>query len=167
MNIHPLNDIDGYKAKNKPEAILMNALRFTEEDLTANQQAKMSVSQRLRCLTNRDGWLVAGLFCGFGFLAIWLGARDAVFFLVVFAAGIFACGQHVYNYHTDATKGIVAALEGRINLDIFGRRFSIEIDGMRFNLKRDTFLAFKNGDPYRIYYSPKSKMLLSAEWLRD
>jgi hypothetical protein len=29
------------------------------------------------------------------------------------------------------------------------------------------FLSFKNGDPYRIYYAPATKLILSAEWLRD
>jgi hypothetical protein len=36
-----------------------------------------------------------------------------------------------------------------------------------FAINKPIFLAFKNGDPYRIYYAPHSKTLLSAEWLRD
>ena len=33
------------------------------------------------------------------------------------------------------------------------------------SINKDVFLAFKNGDPYAIYYAPYSKTLLSAEWL--
>lgn len=63
--------------------------------------------------------------------------------------------------------GAAASIEGRINLNINGRRFSIALDNQRFDLKQEAFLAFKNDDPYRLYFTPRTKILLSAEWLRD
>jgi hypothetical protein len=45
--------------------------------------------------------------------------------------------------------------------------YYVYIGGMRFEVSKAGFLAFKNDDPYIVYYAPHSRMLLSAEWLRD
>lgn len=167
MNIHPLNDIEGYKAKNKPEAILMYSLGFTEEDLADNQQGKMSIDQRLRCSARRHWWLAGGIFCVVGFLIVWFGGGRLAVVLMLFAFFGFICFLNAYRFYTDATKGMASTVEGRVNLLINGRRYSVVVENMKFDLKQKAFLAFKNGDPYRVYYTPKTKVLLSAEWLRD
>lgn len=79
------------------------------------------------------------------------------------------------------------SVEGRVQLDLHrsyngsmhhvggnhyrmsgGRdQYYVYIGGMRFEVSKAGFLAFKNDDPYIVYYAPHSKMLLSAEWLRD
>ena len=38
---------------------------------------------------------------------------------------------------------------------------------MTIRTTKAVFLAFKNNDPYRIYYTVGSKTILSAEWLYD
>lgn len=167
MNIHPLNDIDGYKEKQKPSEVLKYALGFSDEDLAANQAGKMSTNQRLRCLTKRNWWLFGCVLCILGFLVSWFGSRESLFFLVVFGVSIVVCLVNAYRYYKDARDGIASSVEGRINLQITSGRFSIVLDGGKFALKKQTFLAFKNGDPYCLYYSPHNKILLSAEWLRD
>ncbi|MBK8029121.1 MAG: hypothetical protein IPK17_06325 [Chloroflexi bacterium] len=45
--------------------------------------------------------------------------------------------------------------------------YFVWLDGRKFKVQHDGFLAFKNGDPYRLYYTPHSHTILSAEWLRD
>lgn len=75
MSIHPLNNIDGYKEKQKPSEVLKRASGFDDADLAFNQEHKMSVSQRLRCLTKRNWLLLSGLLCVLAFLITWYGSR--------------------------------------------------------------------------------------------
>lgn len=63
----------------------------------------------------------------------------------------------------------VAFVEGIISLDAYnaGRRvyYRVDIANERLPLSKYQFLAFKNRDPYRIYYLPTSKRVMSAERL--
>jgi hypothetical protein len=68
----------------------------------------------------------------------------------------------------------VDAVEGLVNLRIKHHylrpprsQYVIELEKLRFDTAHRIFLAFKNGDPYRIYYAPGSNTILSAEWLRN
>jgi hypothetical protein len=61
----------------------------------------------------------------------------------------------------------ISAVEGFVTLDIIGETYAIYIDGSKFDVYKEAFLAFKNGDPYRIYLAPNSNKILSAEWLYD
>jgi hypothetical protein len=82
------------------------------------------------------------------------------------------CRSAVENVHR---TGGISWVEGWVNLDIEAHAddggtiytYAISLESMCFNIRKDVFLAFKNGDPYRIYYEPYTTRLLSAEWLRD
>lgn len=77
----------------------------------------------------------------------------------------------------DLKDGLVKPVEGRVQLDVVpplqtSRTFKppplyLAIEDQGWRIDRDTFLAFKNGDPYAIYYAPHSRTILSVEWLRD
>ena len=38
---------------------------------------------------------------------------------------------------------------------------------MRFRVKKDAFLAFKNNEPYVLYYTEHNKKLVTAEMMSD
>lgn len=63
----------------------------------------------------------------------------------------------------------VAFVEGIISLDAYnaGWRvyYRVDVANERLPLSKYQFLAFKNRDPYRIYYLPTSKRVMSAERL--
>jgi hypothetical protein len=85
---------------------------------------------------------------------------------------ILAFARHRWRwFNDDLRKGEIANIEGRVRLDIAdnGRSssYSVAIEKTIFRINKQVFLAFKNGDPYRIYYAPHSMKMLSAEWLRD
>lgn len=65
----------------------------------------------------------------------------------------------------------VALAEGRVDLSLNALQntaeYFLRVENMRFTIKQNAFLTFKNGDPYRIYYAPHSKKILSVEWLRE
>ena len=77
----------------------------------------------------------------------------------------------------DLQSGTVKPVEGRVQLDVVpplqtSRTFKppplyLAIEDQGWRIDRDTFLAFKNGDPYIIHYAPHSRTILSVEWLRD
>ncbi|MFW5691138.1 MAG: hypothetical protein ACOCXZ_01445 [Chloroflexota bacterium] len=94
-------------------------------------------------------------------------------------AGLVKYGTLLYQVRTDLRAGQVAVIEGRIEqnpssaymnairryhygLRVIGREGVRDFDAVG----QRVFLAFKNGEPYRIYYAPRSGMLLGADWLR-
>lgn len=46
-------------------------------------------------------------------------------------------------------------------------QYNLKIGKLNFKIKKFGMLAFKNDEPYAIYYTPRTKILLSAEWLRE
>jgi hypothetical protein len=74
-------------------------------------------------------------------------------------------------YFDDLRAPEIGGLQGRVNLDmsVNGKSSTLRltIQDTKFDVKKDVFLAFKNSDPYAIYYAPHSKTILSAEWLRQ
>lgn len=103
----------------------------------------------------------------------------AIFFLIAGFFGLIALGYlfvDVLDVYRDIKERRIAAAEGWANLNIYNYRaglkyhepkYRLNISDQRFVVDQKTFLAFKNNDPYRLHYAPRSKILLSAEWLRD
>lgn len=110
------------------------------------------------------------------------------FFMIAGLIFLFAVGSSVwkaFNVFRDLQERRVESVEGTVSLDIENRRgsyqaggvsfrtnssrmeYALYIGGERFKVNKRTFLAFKNGDPYVVYYAPHSKTILSADWLRD
>lgn len=174
------------KPKHKPEHMLMQAIGFTEEDLDANREGYMSKRQRVILGSNRTFWNTLTTFAAilaiplaflFSFCSF-ISAPSSSFklgnmalFCLLIAGIIYFMKRKWARVIDDLRTGDVSAIEGRVKLDFADRGnwslYSLAISGEIFNVKKSVFLAFKNGDPYRIYYAPHSKTILSAEWLRD
>jgi hypothetical protein len=172
------------KGKYKPEYTLMDALHFTEDDLEANRQGVLGQAQRDHLRRDRSRLLaltvvalvsftMSGLLCASPFF---YGANTSLlqvasFFFVIAIMILGISRTRLGPWRNDLLTGKLAALEGRIRLDVgYGNLYSyfrIAVEGQTFGVRKDVFLAFKNGDLYRVYYGPNSKWLVSAEWLRD
>ncbi len=162
----------------KYEDVLMRALNFTEDDLALNAAGQLSAAQLNRLKTQRTSTaiLAVALSVIVGGLLLFANvyARSLaplvmmVLFVILFTVvtGIIPAVQMT----RDLQAGVQVA-EGRVELDTIARRrrtaYVVKLDGQKFKVRKMTFLAFKNGDPYRIYYAPHSRTILSAEWLRD
>jgi hypothetical protein len=175
------------KPKHKPEHMLMQAIGFSEEDLEANREGHITKRQRVRLNAKRTSWglrsaLAVGIMLFLCASAIIDGNRigDTVESRVAIIALICIIGGTAIIYtrlrggyfNSDLRKGDVHIIEDRVVLDVSsqgnrGDSYSVRIDETTFAVNKPIFLAFKNGDPYRIYYAPHSKTILSAEWLRD
>ena len=169
----------------KYEERLMAALDFDEADLEANQVGQFSQRQIKRLNANRVavtfGWalvLLAGICLGALVLAASnpvAGLEASTIAILLTIAGVDVL-LFLYNWlranrlAADLRARQIAQVEGRVDLKLSSGQYSsyfLNIGGMRFPMKQPQFLAFKNGDPYRIYYTPRSKKILAVEWLRE
>lgn len=171
----------------KYEDRLMAALNFSEFDLENNRVGLMTYHQMRNLRDRRVGaalsWALPMLLSISG-LSLWymvaLGAQNVpvevvflpLLFVLALSGWLFAYfGMRSSRLGDDLEENLVSVMEGRVDLSVVTGRnsaaYSLQIDGLRFPLDRAAFLAFKNGDPYRIYFAPHSKHILSVEWLRD
>lgn len=162
---------------------LATVFNFTDEDLAANRAGKLSERQRLHLRTRirQRAWLAAAVYVVIGILLVFLSSGG----WETFAGGLLAIsvpplvvslllGYEVYRLSKTHNQNEVRQIEGRVALDVkttstqYGSQhgFSMTVNDVRFGLKQPQFLAFKNGDPYTIYYTP-NKQIVSVEWLRD
>ena len=166
----------------KYEDRIMDVFAFDENDLEANQAGHLSQQQmvRLKKARNRAISTFALLAMLFGFLAIIIVAAgfQASGILPPLAAGLLAVlaiyaifGRNAQALLKDMRTNQVALAEGRVDLSLNALQntaeYFLRVENMRFTIKQNAFLTFKNGDPYRIYYAPRSKRILSVEWLRE
>ena len=174
------------KNKNKPknEAVLsedelMYAIGFTSIELVANREGILSEYQRKKFRVERRNNVVTTIFSLLIAIAIFLfgQARVSSIYGIFLWIPIVFCGigallavMRVDEFHQDVTQNHVDAAQGRVSLDITQNRYktayTIQLQDRIWDVDKRIFLAFKNGDPYAIYYAPHSKKILSAEWLR-
>lgn len=165
--------------------VLKTAFYFDQHDLEANRVGKLTDWQlnRLKADLRRATAALAILL--FGALVVFGGGASiytsggqpsgllTAAFVMLVVVGILALYYWFRNQRAsaDLREQKVSVVEGRVELRAVSSgesstAYSVRIGEVQFPLKKQEFLAFKNGDPYRVYYAPNSKKLLSAEWLR-
>lgn len=166
----------------KYEDRIMDVFAFDEDDFNANQAGHLSRRQisSLKSARNRSVTTFALLSVLLGFLAIVIVAAGfqtvgilppllAGFLTVLAMYAVF--GRNAQSLLKDMNENRVAVVEGRVDLSLNALQntaeYFLRVENMRFTIKQNAFLTFKNGDPYRIYYAPRSKRILSVEWLRE
>lgn len=175
------------KIKLSNEHFMMSGLKFNEDDLAANREGYMSQAQRERMRSDRASWFLGTMLSllawpGASYIAIADGIRIHDTFnsrmgilALITALSLSAaayCWQQKRHYDADLYKSHVEVAEGRIRLDIIsqgksGVAYTFDVADAHFEVSKNVFLAFKNGDPYAVYYAPHTHTLLSAEWLRE
>jgi hypothetical protein len=154
-------------------------LEFSKEDIEANREGYMTKEQRR--FHRANGREIAGLKgVGFGFLVAALlttgikydseliralvGLGSIILWIVI--AIVFAHIQYA-PYKHDLYKSKVECVKGRIRLRKESRgRETIRwatIQDESFEIPKELFDAFDNGDTYAIYYAEYSRTILSAE----
>lgn len=169
------------KAKNQDvigEDALMWAIGFTPADLAANQDGQLSPHQCDYFVQRKTFWMGLSilliLLFGYGiFNIVKLGLNTGLIvgsLVIIFLIRVSIIWSPFVRWkqlHEDVGAQEIGAIQGLVSLEIeTSDSFRLKIGDERFSVKKDVFLAFKNGDPYAIYYAPHSKTILSAEWLR-
>lgn len=163
----------------KYEERLMDVFRFDDDDLEANQAGQFSQAQIAHLKAARNTaifqfalmWLFIGVLTA---VVVGIGMRVegalppvmAGLLVISVLPFIFSKARRLMK---DVRENRILAAEGRVDLSMRNYTdYSLFVDKQRFDLKqKEAFLAFKNGDPYRIYFAPHSKQILSVEWLRE
>lgn len=163
----------------KYEEILEGAFGFNDYTVEYNGRGEYSEGQRIyfaqRVRLNR---VLAVLFALSNFVALfWLANSNlyrheiAIFFLVVFLVNLFAVmlERRAYKMQENLKDNQLEVVEGRVQLGLsttqHGTTYEMQIGDTKFNIHGKQFFALKNGDPYRVYYMPATKQILSVEWL--
>lgn len=162
------------------EAILMSALKFDESDLDLNSQGLLSNPQIavLRGQRTLYGMGTLAMMAAFiiYFRLLGLSAFSGELCFVTIMLGLLgALYLHVaftgwFNAYQDVKKGHAEMVAGHTTMEIKsagkgGVHYLVTVDDIEFRVDKPAFLAFKNGEPYRVFYAPNTKKILSAEWL--
>lgn len=162
-------------AKKKPslkyEEVLENAIGFNEYSIEANARGELSEGQRA-FIRRRMSYNFLMLFIAvlLSLVGMLMFNSPGAILPIVMGGGlvVYAIVRMAINA-TELRGNRVESIEGSIGLDIGStgnsNSYRVRVGNIRFGLNKAQFLAFKNGDPYRLYYLPTSKRLLSAEWL--
>ena len=175
-------------SKLKPEHALMAALDCDAETLETNRRGEFTPRQyntfarkyRRRVIVFPSLLGLILLVCAVFSVVAWLsGTELGAWVTSTICTGIIAVpflkmalssGSRRREYMNDLGEGVQVA-EGPVSLSLIqygnSARYTITIEGVFLNVSKTLFLAFKNGDPYRIFYARHSKTILSAEWLYD
>jgi hypothetical protein len=155
----------------QPQAPLLETLAsvhgFSLGDLAMNRQGWLSARQRsklLRAAVLWVGFTVAGALA----LLLWMPddlELTGIVILLIFALLLLYIG---YTHYADMLAGRVAMLEGVVvsnkrSGDEGGYTYHYVIGRESFLVSESAYLALISGLPYRVYYGPKSKKLLSIE----
>jgi hypothetical protein len=165
----------------KPKHALQEAIGFTVEDLDINDSGVLSQPQRENLKQDCARWLLFNLaittLCLFAYNGYQSGPKTyndigglILFYLLLSPFFLVTLNSWVRLF-LDIIKRTVGRSEGYIELDVrsnrSGTRFKVRSQSVVFDVDKRVFLAFKNNEPYLIYFAPYSKTIVSAEWLRD
>ena len=171
------------KLKNKPEYLLKNALDFAEEDLESNREGRLSENQIALLRRESINWLsiaLTGLVSG---MLLFSGNISSNLFWLIVGIFLFIFfGQRYLVNRNVLNSDRVNSIEGRVHQSIVpsflvGTDYRLTVNDTMFSVSKNVFLAFKNTDPYVMYYitysvflankptSIHSRKILSAEWL--
>ena len=183
------------KRKLKPDELLMDSIGFDEDDLAANRAGKLGPNQAARLKRLQQNARISGvaangvgtlLMLG-GLILTIIGFLGAIG-LVIVGLMFLAVGMQLFMRNglwtlraaraqlLDSQMNAVERIEGRVSLDVQARNgfmgsssseYTVRLEGRDWSVTREVFLAFKNGDPYALYYGPRSGVVLAAEWLRE
>lgn len=158
----------------------MAALEFTDDDLAANREGRLSAAQaeRLHRLRRRAMTVGVSVVAAIGVIAtvfLFLGQYNGSSILSLVGIGVTICNAAVagvmlrnwLRLGADLRAGAVQTLNGKVEhtLRVVGRvpTYILTIDGQELQVGRPVFFAIHENERYRLYRAPGSRILLTAE----
>ncbi len=165
---------------------LAEAFEFTQDDLVANRQGRLTACQRSKLVIKKDTSirfiiLIDLLLIVVAVVGIWYFGKHGENFLIWFCViGLMALPFMGYaavrgeqdRWQADIGEGNVESICGVIWLDVRHRRawlvdYLLMIGQREWFISKEQFLMLHHGASYCIYYVPKHKMILSIEAIKD
>lgn len=177
------------KSKEKkfdPQGILYDTLKFNEDEIATMRNHFIPDNQRNKMMRRLGVNIVGGSLILLIMLLTWwltyifiidfdmfdsIGLICLSMILLFMVApptlGTFRTFFTIYGVSRDLFANRVEIIEGCIMLRMGSamNRYSLEIGDRIFRLDKDNFLAFRNGDPYVIYYTKHGSDIIGAEWI--
>ena len=161
-------------------AELMSRLRFTADDVEANQAGTLSEMQEARMQQQKARllWVGAAAFFGAVFLAtlfLYIGQRNqtvvlsiiGVLLTLVNALWVGSVARQWMRLSADLRENKVDVLDGALERVLrptrYGQNYLVRIAGQDFAVDKETFKAFQHQAHYRFYRTPHTRTLLSVE----
>jgi hypothetical protein len=160
---------------------LMTGLTFTERDLRSNREGELSDSQHERLRRERGAYLsrsalvlsispVAGIYA-IAEAGRLLHTPVPLLLLVALALGGYALyvWLRLRRLGGDLRSGYAASVEGVAQRSTAHdptrgqHRYTLTIGDTRFEVSKRVYDAFEDDQRYRVYYTPNTRTLLSAE----
>lgn len=161
---------------------LAQAIGFSDADLSANRDGKLSEAQLFALQKRRSRVIYIGL-GAFGVLTIlatlflFMGSKpDNSGILSLIGVGLSVCNALVIGIffrawlrlNGDITVGRVLAVSGKLErvLKPLNRRvmnYMIRIDSVEMYVNKEVFIAFEHEATYTLYRTPYNRTLVSAE----
>lgn len=164
---------------------LQQGLQFTDEDLEANRFGKLTASQKQWVKTRYRNHVLIPNMAFLGMLILFdiilMGttfedAHDLSLssflicqspFLGFMVFGIWWIKQRHTELQTDLQEARVVKTMGSVRLHTEQIKntiwYHLYLRGIDFELTEKQFLAFRQGEQYTVYYTPKTKLILSAK----
>jgi hypothetical protein len=149
-------------------AVLATVHGFSMGDLEMNRQGWLSARQRSKLFRSAVLWVgftVAGVVA----LLLWMPDDLEFWGWVAFLLLALLLVYIGYTHYADMLVGRVAMLEGIVisekhsTSEEHGYTYRYAIGRERFIVSESAYLALISGMPYRVYYGPKSKEIVSIE----
>jgi hypothetical protein len=154
---------------------LRTALHFTPDDLEANRTGRLSDSQALKVGNNVLFQIVT--FIGLSIIPFVLivksNPRGNLLLVALYVSVmVFVVALFRWQWQVDVKQRRVAFAEGLLskesytNDQMLGRvDYTLIVRGERFGVSEQGYLAFTEGETYRVFYTAQSRQVISAEYL--
>jgi hypothetical protein len=150
---------------------------FHDDDIKANRSGKLSRAQIGTVRAKRRNeilflFVVAVVITSYTMNVLAQSNTDpfsnAARYFGILVGGMLLLGAALtwQKHSQDIRDGRVSEITGPIHLKIATGRStncSLSIGGQRFAVLPKVILALRDGEPYRVYYAPRSKIFLAAE----
>lgn len=155
---------------------LREAFGFTADDLVANRAGRLTEQQKVILKDRRGSALISSLvICILVsiFLIFVVEKRDVVTILAIFAFVAFVGGLFIWlelqSWSDDSNSDQIEVICAPVRLEVReGWRYrptsyGFTIGSETFSLTKDQLFALEHGRDYCIYYTPRTKTILSME----
>ncbi|MBL8165987.1 MAG: hypothetical protein JNJ61_28645 [Anaerolineae bacterium] len=154
--------------RENPYLLLLDALKFSTEELELNRRGQLSRQQRNQ-LKHRFVWTIRRWLLALVALipaGVLLHVRWMI--LVFSGATVVSVMVSIWLRWREDLKSRVSTADGYLNIMPqmrlpFAMAYQLSVDNVRFTVSRRTRAAFAPGRRYRVYYAPGSRTILSAE----
>lgn len=163
----------------KTEQNLDHILHFTEDDLRANRDGKLSPHQEQilmrRAISLDTRWrtpLLGGIVLAIIALILLLSGNLLFFVgLAIIAGGLLLIALQGFleirkRVNSDLASGLVKSVTGNLRIERLDKVQVLHVHDLYFQVSNNTQHAFEDQAMYTLYYVPISGVLLSADQIK-